>query len=463
MNVYQRLVRWLRPVRTRLTLLATGLVTLALGIAAVLMVVALHHVLLRSADAGTSARAQEISRELSSEGLHGVDPGLLATAQNIAVIQIIDRHGNILLVNDPKYGCPMSPPVAPGQELTIHGAVAMCGSEAEYQTTARGVMTPDGPLSVLVGAAEAPINSTVLTVGILCSIVFPLIVIVMALLTHYFVGRTLGPVDDIRRRVEAISGGDMAERVPVPTTGDEIATLATTMNEMLGRIEIARTQQLRFVNNASHELNSPLTTLVGLLDLSRTKNTPIDPDTVDSVMLPDALRLQRMVADLLLLARADEGGVPLRVGDVDLDEVVSAEVARLEAVTGHTIDAQIVAVRVRGDGEKLGRALRNIADNASRHTRDTLTFAMARDESAKSVTITVSDNGIGIPDDEKNRVTERFVRLDTTRTRSSGGSGLGLSIVTEIVRAHHGHVIVTDSPTGGATVGFTLPTTAWDV
>ena len=148
------------------------------------------------------------------------------------------------------------------------------------------------------------------------------------------------------------------------------------MNEMLDRIETARTQQLQFVNDASHELNSPLTTLVGLLDLSRTKSQPIDPDTVDSIMMPEALRLQQMVADLLLLARADESGVPLRLGDVDLDEVVSSEVARIEALTDRVVEARIVAVRVHGDAEKLGRALRNIADNAARHTRDRLGFAM---------------------------------------------------------------------------------------
>ena len=150
------------------------------------------------------------------------------------------------------------------------------------------------------------------------------------------------------------------------------------MNEMLARIELSRTQQLQFVNDASHELNSPLTTLVGLLDLSSTKRQPIDPDTVDSVMLPDALRLKQMVADLLLLARADEGGVPLHLDDVDLDEIVSSEVTRLEALTEHTVDAHIVAARVRGDADKLARALRNIADNAARHAAGRLCVTMQR-------------------------------------------------------------------------------------
>ena len=439
----------------RLTLLATGLVACALAIAAVVMVEALHHVLLRSADAATFARAEQIAGTLSAEGVGGIDPALLASGQNVAVIQITDESGALRLVNKPVYSRPMSPPLAAGQRLTIHGAHAT-DTEQEFQASAYGVKTPEGVFTIQVGAEEAPINATVVALGILCSIVFPFVVVGMAFLTYVFVGRALRPVDDIRARVEEISGGDLTQRVPVPATGDEVSALAVTMNEMLARIEVSRTQQLQFVNDASHELNSPLTTLVGLLDLSSVKRQPIDPDTVDSVMLPDALRLQQMVADLLLLARADESGVPLLLDDVDLDEIVSAEVTRLDAVTDHVVDARIVAARVRGDADKLARALRNIADNAARHAASRLSVTMSRDVADHTVTITVADDGDGIPDDDKARVTERFVRLDASRQRGSGGSGLGLAIVSEIVRAHGGTVVITDADGGGAAVGFRL-------
>lgn len=458
MGPYQRIRRWLRPVRTRLTVVASALVILALTLAALIMVVALHHILARSAESATSARAHQIAGIITNEGLAGVEPSLLSTAQNVAVIQIVDPTGAIQLSNNENYDHPLTPPLSAGQQRTLPSTYAKDGSGETYQTSAIGVMTPDGTLTVMVGAAVAPINATVLIVAVLCSIVFPLIVAGMAMLTYYFVGRVLRPVEAIRRRVADITGGDLTQRVPVPATGDEIATLATTMNEMLGRIEEARGQQLRFVNDASHELNSPLTTLVGLLDLARVKNQPIDPDTVDAVMMPEAIRLQNMVADLLLLARADESGIPLRCTDVNLDEIVSSEVARLEATTDHAITVSIVPVRIRGDAEKLTRALRNIVDNAARHTRDTLVFTMTHDSTTRTASITVSDNGPGIPDDDKHRITERFVRLDTSRERVSGGSGLGLSITDEIIRAHHGLMIITDSDrTGGATIGFTLP------
>lgn len=441
----------------RLTLVATGLVMIALAIAAVVMVEALHHVLLRNADAETSARAEQIAGSIRTErGPAGIDQSQLATSKNVAAIQITDASGAIRVTNNPMYSRPLAPPLEAGHRLTVHGARAT-DTDQEFQATALGVGTANGTFTVQVGAEEAPINATVAALGVLCSIVFPFIVIGMAILTYVFVGRALRPVDDIRVRVEEITGGDLDQQVPVPATADEIAALARTMNEMLHRIALSRQRQLQFVNDASHELNSPLTTIVGLLDLSSTTCQPIDADTVDSVLLPDALRLQRMVADLLILARADESGIPLRVDDVDLDEIVNTEAVRLDAVTTHTVDVSLKATRVSGDADKLARALRNVVDNAMRYAVSRIAIRMDVDDDRHTVSVTVSDDGPGIPDGEKSRVTDRFVRLDTSRQRGSGGSGLGLSIVTEIVRAHGGVVVIEDSDHGGASVGFRLP------
>ncbi|WP_288812808.1 sensor histidine kinase [uncultured Gordonia sp.] len=441
----------------RLTVVASVLVILALSLAGLIMVIALHHILARSAEGATSARAQQIAGIVAAEGLRGVEPSLLTTAQNIAVIQVVDSAGNVRMASDEGYNRPLSQPLAAGEQRTFPSGRVHQNSDETYHVSAIGVRTPDGVLTVMVGSAVSPINATVLVVAALCGVVFPLVVAGMAALTYHFVGRALQPVEAIRRRVDDITGGDLAQRVPVPDSGDEIATLATTMNAMLGRLEESRLQQVRFVNDASHELNSPLTTLVGLLDLARVKGQTIDLDTIDSVMMPEAARLQTMIADLLLLARADESGIPLRLADVDLDEIVSAEVTRLEATTDLCVNVALVPIRLRGDAEKLGRALRNVADNAVRHTRDTLTVSMTHDAAAKVARVEVSDNGRGVPDADKSRVLQRFVRLDTSRERASGGSGLGLSIADEIVRAHDGTMIISDSTLGGATVGFVLP------
>lgn len=450
----------LRPVRARLTLLATALVTVALTIAAVILVLAIHQVLLHAADTATGSRAHQIAEVIAEEGIGGVDTSMLSPTRNVDIVQIVDATGRVLLSSGHASTTPLAPVVAVGTSSIVDGATTTAAGP-EYRATLLGVETPGGPVTIEVGALERPIDWLVLSVELMCCIVFPIIVIGMALLTYYFVGRALAPVEIIRRQVAEISGEGLHHRVPVPDTGDEIATLANTMNEMLDRIDTARTQQVQFVNDASHELNSPLTTLVGLLDLARTTGQHIDPDTIDTVMMPEAHRLQSMVADLLLLARADESGIPLRITDVDLDEIVSAEVARLEALGRRHIDVRIVAVRVRGDAEKLSRALRNIADNAARHTRDRLAFTMELSGTGDQVSVTVADDGPGIADADKTRVFERFVRLDTSRERRRGGSGLGLAIVAEIIRAHHGEVIVRDTPGSGATIGFTLRVAQW--
>ncbi|WP_440713456.1 ATP-binding protein [Gordonia sp. FQ] len=451
------MLRWLpdraRSVRVRTTLLATGLVTLALLFAAVVMVLALKHILIRNADAATLARAHQIETALATDRPADLDRALFVAAGDVDVVQVIDGSGRVLLATDPRYSTPLSRPLAPGTRITIDDGHA--AGDTDYRGSALGIRTGEGDLTVAVGTAEEPLNRLVVIVGVLCCILFPLIVIGMAVLTYLLVGRALRPVDDIASQVDEITGGDLSRRVPVPDTGDEIAGLAATMNRMLARIERSRREQLRFVGDASHELNSPLTTLVGLLDLARATGEPIDAETAGTVMLPDALRLQQMVADLLFLAQSDESGVPLATGEVDLDDVAAAEVTRLRAMTGLRVEARIVPVRIDADRDKIVRALRNLADNAVRYAAGAVSLRMSVDDAG--VTLLVSDDGPGIPDADKARVTERFVRLDDARGRTTGGSGLGLAIVTEIVHAHGGRMIVADSDSGGAAVGFTLP------
>lgn len=446
-----------RPVRSRLTLLATTLVTLALAIAAVILTVALHEILLGQADAATRARATQIADIVRSDGIDGVEPELLAPTRNVDIIQIVDAQGRIRLSNQHPTGTPLGSPVAAGDQRVIDGAHTSPGG-TEYRATLIGLATArDGALTVEVGASERVINWLVLVVALMCCIVFPVIVVGIAWLTYMLVGRALGPVEAIRQQVHDISGGTVDGRVPVPSTEDEIATLAQTMNGMLDRVEAARRQQVRFVNDASHELNSPLTTVVGLLDLAQHTRRPVDLSTVDTVLLPEAQRLQQMVADLVLLARVDEGGLQLHREPVDLDAVVSDEVNRVEALTGMSVEATVGVARVDGDHDKIVRAVRNVADNAVRHTRDRLAITMSVDDNRQVVRIDVADNGSGVPDQDKERVRERFVRLDSARQRSSGGSGLGLAIVDEIMRAHGGRLVIGDAPGGGTVVSLIFP------
>ncbi|SIS09417.1 sensor histidine kinase [Williamsia sterculiae] len=450
--------RWardrLRPVRQRLTVVATLLLAVALALAAGIMLLVLRAALNNSADTTTQGRADHVASVLATEGSGGVDSVLLAATKDVDVIQVIDAHGTIVASTPGAARGALSSPQPTGSRRTIDDA-QIDGKGEEYRSTTVGVATRDGDLTVVAGAAEGPMHRILLTVAIIFCVVFPIVLLLLAATTYYSVGRALRPVDRIRAQVDDISGGDLHRRVPVPDTDDEIAELATTMNRMLRRIESAREQQLRFVGDASHELRSPLVTLVGLLDLASSTDTPVDRDTVDTLMLPEALRLQSMVADLLLLARADERGLPLDLGDVDLDDVVGAEAARVDALRHHRVDVDVAPARVRGDLDKLTRAIRNITDNADRHARRRIGFRVRTDRAFATVTIT--DDGVGISPADCERVFERFVRLDSHRDREGGGSGLGLAIVDEIVRAHGGAVRIDDIAGGGAAVTITVP------
>lgn len=270
----------------------------------------------------------------------------------------------------------------------------------------------------------------------LCAAVFPLTVVAMAWLTYAFLGRALLPVERIRRRVDEISDADLTERVPVPESGDEIETLARTMNAMLARLETAQGTQRRFVADASHELNSPLTSIFGLLDLAVETGQPVDVETVRTLLLPEAARMRALIADLALLARADEGEAFAHRTDVELSTVVT----------------EVPAV-VSADPAQLARVIRNLTDNAARYTRTSVALTMT----TSAVTVAVADDGPGVPIQDRDRVFGRFVRLDAARSRTTGGSGLGLAIVAEFVAAHGGAYGVGDGPDGGARFWFSLP------
>jgi signal transduction histidine kinase len=280
---------------------------------------------------------------------------------------------------------------------------------------------------------------------------------VVGLATFYFVGRTLRPVEAIRRRVSSISGRDLAARVPVPATADEIAALARTMNAMLDRLESSAWAQRRFVADASHELRSPLTTLqVGLDVLAANPDVPAHQVRRLSA---EAERLSRLVTDLLLLARADEHALVARPVEVDLDDLVYRHQERLHATHPHLrVALDLHPVRMLGDPQQLERAIGNLADNAARHAHARVALAV-RGEAAEAV-VTVADDGDGIEPADRQRVFDRFVRLDDSRTRSAGGSGLGLAIVREIVHRHGGTVTVDAAAGGGARFEIRLPWTA---
>jgi signal transduction histidine kinase len=308
---------------------------------------------------------------------------------------------------------------------------------------------------VIVGGGSEAVEAIARTVALLLACGAPIIVGVAAAVSYRLVRRSLQSVDAIRSRVAEISASDLAERVPVPGSRDEISALAVTMNEMLTRIEAGHRAQQRFVGDASHELRSPLTTIISGLEAAEDHPEILDTGLASNILLPEAHRMRTLIDDLLLLARADEHRLVTHAKEVSVNEVAEAEVARARHDASCAIHSVTMPAPVLGDSAAISRLIRNLLDNAVRHATSRVDVCVgSRDREA---VIEISDDGPGIGPEDRTRVFERFVRLDSDRSRSSGGAGLGLAIVAEVVAAHGGTVTIEDRSGRGTTMLVSLP------
>ena len=445
--------RW--GVRVRAAVAAVVVLTVALALAAVALLWLLQNSLQSAADDAAAARAASLSTHLVSDPLNEIDPTLLATDGHTTVIQVIDAAGRVVLASQDGPAVPLVDAHPGAGEALSLGGVDNTAAGGNYRVTAQGVSGPQGAYTVLVGAGQDQIDATLGTVAVLLAVGFPVIALIGGAATYALVGRSLGSVERLRAQVSAISTADLSGRVAGPAARDEISRLAQTMNAMLARIEAGHAAQRRFVGDASHELRSPLATVTTALELAATRPGVLEPAMVRGTLLPEAHRMRYLVEDLLLLARADEKGLPLHISDVDLDDVLDTERARLRSAGMVRVEGSVHPVRVRGDASQLGRVVRNLADNAARHARTTVSLSATEHDG--TAVVVVSDDGPGVPEAERERIFERFVRLDTDRARAVGGSGLGLAIVSEIVAAHGGGVTVHTAPGGGARFVVRLP------
>ena len=243
----------------------------------------------------------------------------------------------------------------------------------------------------------------------------------------------------------------------VPAGRDELTVLAQTLNGLLERLRRTDASRRAFVADAGHELRSPLATIRILVDRLAEERTPEERRIVANRARVEVDRLSLLVDDLLTLASADEQEPSLSTVEVDLDDVVLDETGALRA-RGLAIDVAVHPVRVLGDERRLGRVVRNLLENAERHRRDALRVRLGR-EGAHAVLV-VDNDGPPIASEDRQRIFERFVRLDDSRTRDTGGTGLGLAIVSEIVRAHGGTVVAEEAPDGWCRFVVRIPTVA---
>jgi signal transduction histidine kinase len=329
------------------------------------------------------------------------------------------------------------------------GTARIDGRAGEYRFASVAAVTPhDVRVTVYAGAPLDAEQAAVDSVRTSMLVGLPLLLAVVAGVTWLVTRRALRPVEGIRREMAAITRSeDLSRRVPQPDSRDEIGRLATTTNETLAALEASVARQRRFVADASHELRSPIASLRTQLEVGEAHPELLDlPGAVT-----DTVRLQDLAADLLLLARLDAGERPL-TGSVDLTRLVADEVARRGVRA-----SEMAEVTVSGSRGQLGRVLGNLLDNAQRHAASAVRVSVRRE--GDEAVVEVADDGAGVPEPDRERIFERFVRLDDARSRDEGGAGLGLAIARDVATRHGGTLTAAAAPEGGALFTLRLPTT----
>lgn len=426
--------------RVRTTVGATLIVGLALVLGSFALVNLLRSSLRDNVHTAAELRAEDVVSLIEGRGELGE---LAVEDEDDALVQVLDRSGDVVASSANIDGEAAITTMRAGQSRTL--AEVPVSEHDPYLAVARAA--DGGRFLVIVARTLEPVRESTEVVVKLLLLGVPGLLVLVAGTTWFVTGRALRPVEDIRDEVASISAAALDRRVPVPAGGDEIARLATTMNDMLDRLQASRDRQRRFISDASHELRSPIASIrhqleVALAHPERTTVEDVAPD-----LLAEDLRMERLVADLLLLARADEDTLRLQHLPIDLDDIVLAEAGQLRTRGRVHVDTVgVSACKVRGDAAQLLRLVRNLLDNAERHATSTVTIGLRTSQAG--VELSIADDGGGIPPEHRERVFDRFTRLDDARARDTGGAGLGLSIVAEVARAHRGLARVDDSADG---------------
>ncbi|WP_410812879.1 sensor histidine kinase [Micromonospora sp. 067-2] len=443
-------------IRLRSALAAALVVAAASVLAGAVLLVTARGILLDNVNAAAADRAAQVASALGGTDAGPLTAAVRPSAPERSVVQVLDPAGRVSAATDVVAGAPPMSPLRPGPGRTLQETRHLSiGHDSPFRIVATGVTTDSGVQTVLVAESLDLVDDSTEAILAALAVGLPLLAVMVGGATFLFVGRTLRPVDAMRRRADSITAKNLHSRLPVPSADDEVAALAVTMNTMLDRIEAASAAQRRFVADASHELRSPLATIHANSELLRMAALPQATARSARRIAQESERMARLVEDLLLLARIDEHTLPPRRVDVDLDDLVYAERERISVEYPHLrLGGAVEPVRVQGDPDQLHRAVRNLVDNAVQHARSRVTVGSVRD--AGRGQIVVGNDGLAIATEDRAKIFERFVRLDDSRSRQGGGSGLGLSIARDIVIAHGGALEVDDT-TNGVVMRITLP------
>jgi signal transduction histidine kinase len=444
------------PIRLRLTLVFALAMALVLAGAGWFVYARVASDLNRALDEQLRSRAQDLSALVGRGGSLGTTGGsFIEPGESFA--ELLTADGRVLDATKP---IERNSLLSPSQLARARGGRIFVNrsSVPGLDEPARMLAFPLEGRVLVVGTTRenrAEILRSLLTAFLIGG---PLALLLASLGGYALAGAALRPIEAMRKRASEISTSSLAERLPVPTAQDEVARLGATLNEMLARLEDGIARERRFVADASHELRSPLALLKTELELAlrRARSTDELEDVIRSAA-ENTERLTRIAEDLLLLARTEQGRLPLNAEQTDvtdlLETVAERFQSRAETEGRHVAVDAADALVVNADRLRLEQALSNLVDNAFRHGLGTITLtAQRRNGSAE---LHVLDEGTGFPNGFLDRAFERFSRADAAR--AGDGSGLGLAIVATIARAHRGAARAANRDGGGADITISLP------
>ena len=439
--------------RTRMLVISSVAVAVVLAVGGVLLLTLIRAELIDTADdAGTDA-AEDVAQLAQSSAL----PPVLAPSQDVAAAVQVVRDGRVISTTQNAAGSTpfLQREQKPFEVTVLDREFLPFDEDGPFRVVALGARTPSGPVSIFVAVDIEDVDEVMDVASDTGLGGLAVLVALLAAVLWGVIGRALAPVTAIRERADEITGSRLHQRVPEPAVQDEIFDLARTINEMLARLEDSANRQEAFVADAAHELRSPITTLQARLETELRNSDSDADDRLARDLLHETIRMRRLVDHLLLLARSDAGTISSGTSPVDLDEVVRESVAAAETGTIPITTDRVEPVQVPGQPPLLEHVVSNLLENAARYADSSIDVALHAN--AQHAILTVDDDGPGIPEHLRDGVLERFVRVDASRERGTGGAGLGLAIVSEIIRVHQGEIEITDSPIGGARVRVLLP------
>jgi len=447
------------PLRLRLSLAFAAAMAVLLAAAGIFQFLHLGADLSRALDLQLHQRAQDLLPVISRPSA-AVDPlaGPALVEKGESFAEVLDPNGAVLDATSSLGDAALLTPAElarAGHRAIVLNRPRVPGLDEPARLLAVPVTRGGEPAVLVVGAtlqnrAEAlnSLRNELLVGG-------PLMLLLTCIAGYLLAGAALRPVEAMRSQAAGITAGESGQRLAIPPSRDELSRLGETLNDLLARLEDAIERERNFVADASHELRTPLATLRTELELALRRPRPaaeLRRAIVSAV--EETERLSRLADDLLLIARAEQGQLPVRVSTVDIGELFARTTRGLRCPDGRKLTVSSDGVpRVSGDPHRIEQALRNLVDNALRHGGGDIWLAAVA--APAGVELHVRDHGAGFPVDFVARAFERFSRADDSR--NARGAGLGLSIVQAVALAHGGSAAAANAPGGGADVWLTLP------